>query len=56
MFSSRTLNASKGPCVRATQSNKLTYKCTYKAFVQNVLENTPNPTLFQQQSVDDYHR
>ena len=46
----RTLNASKGPAVRATRAQA--DRALYKAFVRNVLENTPNLTLFQQ-SVDD---
>ncbi|MDR9828744.1 tRNA uridine-5-carboxymethylaminomethyl(34) synthesis enzyme MnmG [Vibrio sp. FNV 38] len=46
----RTLNASKGPAVRATRAQA--DRSLYKAFVRNVLENTPNLTLFQQ-SVDD---
>ncbi|MDN2482453.1 tRNA uridine-5-carboxymethylaminomethyl(34) synthesis enzyme MnmG [Vibrio agarivorans] len=46
----RTLNASKGPAVRATRAQA--DRALYKAYVRNVLENTPNLTLFQQ-SVDD---
>ncbi|WP_264874649.1 tRNA uridine-5-carboxymethylaminomethyl(34) synthesis enzyme MnmG [Vibrio agarivorans] len=46
----RTLNASKGPAVRATRAQD--DRALYKAYVRNVLENTPNLTLFQQ-SVDD---
>lgn len=46
----RTLNASKGPAVRATRAQA--DRALYKAFVRNELENTPNLTLFQQ-SVDD---
>jgi tRNA uridine 5-carboxymethylaminomethyl modification enzyme len=46
----RTLNASKGPAVRATrcQADRIIYKASIRA----LLENTPNLTLFQQ-SVDD---
>lgn len=46
----RTLNASKGPAVRATraQSDRL----LYKSAVRQTLENQPNLTLFQQ-AVDD---
>ncbi|MEZ9229513.1 tRNA uridine-5-carboxymethylaminomethyl(34) synthesis enzyme MnmG [Vibrio amylolyticus] len=46
----RTLNASKGPAVRATRAQA--DRALYKSFVRNALENTPNLTLFQQ-SVDD---
>lgn len=46
----RTLNASKGPAVRATRVQA--DRALYKAYVRNVLENTPNLTLFQQ-AVDD---
>ncbi|MEK6161111.1 tRNA uridine-5-carboxymethylaminomethyl(34) synthesis enzyme MnmG [Vibrio cholerae] len=46
----RTLNASKGPAVRATRAQA--DRALYKAYVRNVLENTPNLTLFQQ-AVDD---
>ncbi len=46
----RTLNASKGPAVRATRAQA--DRALYKAFVRSALENTPNLTLFQQ-SVDD---
>ncbi|CAM2964272.1 tRNA uridine-5-carboxymethylaminomethyl(34) synthesis enzyme MnmG [Vibrio rarus] len=46
----RTLNASKGPAVRATRAQA--DRALYKAFVRSELENTPNLTLFQQ-SVDD---
>ncbi|GAD81100.1 tRNA uridine-5-carboxymethylaminomethyl(34) synthesis enzyme MnmG [Vibrio ezurae] len=46
----RTLNASKGPAVRATRAQA--DRALYKAFVRTELENTPNLTLFQQ-SVDD---
>ncbi|MCJ2378467.1 tRNA uridine-5-carboxymethylaminomethyl(34) synthesis enzyme MnmG [Vibrio sp. ZSDZ34] len=46
----RTLNASKGPAVRATRAQA--DRALYKAHVRHALENTPNLTLFQQ-SVDD---
>jgi tRNA uridine 5-carboxymethylaminomethyl modification enzyme len=46
----RTLNASKGPAVRATRAQA--DRLLYKNFVRSTLENTPNLTLFQQ-SVDD---
>jgi tRNA uridine 5-carboxymethylaminomethyl modification enzyme len=47
---SRTLNASKGPAVRATrvQADRM----LYKAFVRRALENQPNLTLFQQECGD----
>ncbi|MBB1313235.1 MULTISPECIES: tRNA uridine-5-carboxymethylaminomethyl(34) synthesis enzyme MnmG [Aliivibrio] len=46
----RTLNASKGPAVRATRAQA--DRALYKAYVRSVLENQPNLTLFQQ-AVDD---
>ena len=46
----RTLNASKGPAVRATRAQA--DRALYKAFVREALENQPNLTLFQQ-AVDD---
>ncbi len=46
----RTLNASKGPAVRATRAQA--DRAIYKAAVREKLENQPNLTLFQQ-SVDD---
>ena len=46
----RTLNASKGPAVRATRAQA--DRALYKAYVRDALENTANLTLFQQ-SVDD---
>jgi tRNA uridine 5-carboxymethylaminomethyl modification enzyme len=46
----RTLNASKGPAVRATRAQA--DRALYKAFVRHALENAPNLTMFQQ-SVDD---
>jgi len=47
---SRTLNASKGPAVRATrvQADRI----LYKAFVRRTLENQPNLMLFQQECGD----
>lgn len=46
----RILNASKGPAVRATRAQA--DRVLYKNAVRNVLENTPNLTIFQQ-AVDD---
>jgi len=46
----RTLNASKGPAVRATRAQA--DRVLYRNAVRPVLENQPNLTLFQQ-SVDD---
>ncbi|ASG04957.1 tRNA uridine-5-carboxymethylaminomethyl(34) synthesis enzyme MnmG [Vibrio anguillarum] len=46
----RTLNASKGPAVRATRAQA--DRALYKSYVRDVLENMPNLTLFQQ-AVDD---
>lgn len=46
----RTLNASKGPAVRATRAQA--DRALYKAFVRSSLENTPNLTLFQQAADD----
>jgi tRNA uridine 5-carboxymethylaminomethyl modification enzyme len=46
----RILNASKGPAVRATRAQA--DRVLYRQAVRNVLENTPNLTLFQQ-AVDD---
>jgi tRNA uridine 5-carboxymethylaminomethyl modification enzyme len=42
----RTLNASKGPAVRATRAQ--TDRALYRAFIRNTLENHANLTLFQQ--------
>ena len=42
----RTLNASKGPAVRATRAQA--DRLLYKAYVRNHLENQRNLTLFQQ--------
>jgi tRNA uridine 5-carboxymethylaminomethyl modification enzyme len=47
---SRTLNASKGPAVRATRIQA--DRQLYKAFVRRTLENQPNLTLFQQECGD----
>ncbi|EKE75960.1 tRNA uridine-5-carboxymethylaminomethyl(34) synthesis enzyme MnmG [Gallaecimonas xiamenensis] len=46
----RTLNASKGPAVRATRAQA--DRALYKAFVRSALENQPNLTLFQQPCID----
>ena len=46
----RTLNASKGPAVRATRCQA--DRVLYKAAIRSILENTPNLSLFQQ-AVDD---
>ncbi|MGD8795950.1 MAG: FAD-dependent oxidoreductase, partial [Thiohalophilus sp.] len=46
----RTLNASKGPAVRATRAQA--DRALYKQAVRESLENTPNLTLFQQ-AVED---
>ncbi len=46
----RTLNASKGPAVRATRAQA--DRALYKAYIRSYLENAENLTLFQQ-SVDD---
>jgi tRNA uridine 5-carboxymethylaminomethyl modification enzyme len=47
---SRTLNASKGPAVRATRVQA--DRALYKAFVRRELENQENLTLFQQECGD----
>jgi tRNA uridine 5-carboxymethylaminomethyl modification enzyme len=47
---SRTLNASKGPAVRATRVQA--DRALFKAYVRRVLENQPNLTLFQQECGD----
>jgi tRNA uridine 5-carboxymethylaminomethyl modification enzyme len=47
---SRTLNASKGPAVRATRTQA--DRQLYKVFVRSALENQPNLTLFQQECAD----
>ncbi len=46
----RILNSSKGPAVRATRAQA--DRTIYKGYVRQVLENTPNLTIFQQ-AVDD---
>ena len=42
----RTLNASKGPAVRATRAQA--DRALYRSFVRNTLENQENLTIFQQ--------
>ncbi|HPF25158.1 MAG TPA: tRNA uridine-5-carboxymethylaminomethyl(34) synthesis enzyme MnmG [Steroidobacteraceae bacterium] len=46
----RTLNASKGPAVRATRAQA--DRQLYKAAIRELLENQPNLTLFQQECAD----
>jgi tRNA uridine 5-carboxymethylaminomethyl modification enzyme len=46
----RTLNASKGPAVRATRAQA--DRQLYKAAIRYQLENQPNLTLFQQEAAD----
>jgi tRNA uridine 5-carboxymethylaminomethyl modification enzyme len=46
----RTLNASKGPAVRATRAQA--DRVLYKQAVRSLLENQPNLTLFQQEAAD----
>ena len=46
----RTLNASKGPAVRATRAQA--DRALYKAFIRKTVESQPNLQLFQQ-AVDD---
>lgn len=46
----RTLNASKGPAVRATRAQA--DRQLYRQAVRTVLENQPNLTLFQQEAGD----
>lgn len=46
----RTLNASKGPAVRATRAQA--DRALYKAVIRSMLENQPNLSIFQQ-AVDD---
>jgi tRNA uridine 5-carboxymethylaminomethyl modification enzyme len=46
----RTLNASKGPAVRATRAQA--DRQIYKQAIRTVLENQPNLTLFQQEASD----
>lgn len=46
----RTLNASKGPAVRATRAQA--DRVLYKQAIRSLLENQPNLTLFQQEAAD----
>src|SRR6201985_2756220 len=46
----RTLNASKGPAVRATRAQA--DRQLYKQAIRSILENQPNLTLFQQEAAD----
>jgi tRNA uridine 5-carboxymethylaminomethyl modification enzyme len=46
----RTLNASKGPAVRATRAQA--DRVLYRQAVRSMLENQPNLTLFQQEVAD----
>ena len=46
----RTLNASKGPAVRATRAQA--DRQLYKQAVRSLLENQPNLSLFQQEAAD----
>ncbi|MEI8608412.1 tRNA uridine-5-carboxymethylaminomethyl(34) synthesis enzyme MnmG [Enterovibrio sp. Hal110] len=46
----RTLNASKGPAVRATRAQA--DRALYKAAIRETLENQPNLMLFQQAVID----
>ena len=46
----RTLNASKGPAVRATRAQA--DRALYKQAIRTLLENQPNLTLFQQEVAD----
>jgi tRNA uridine 5-carboxymethylaminomethyl modification enzyme len=46
----RTLNASKGPAVRATRAQA--DRVLYKQAIRTMLENQPNLTLFQQEVAD----
>jgi tRNA uridine 5-carboxymethylaminomethyl modification enzyme len=46
----RTLNASKGPAVRATRAQADRQR--YRQFIRHTLENTPNLSLFQQEAAD----
>jgi tRNA uridine 5-carboxymethylaminomethyl modification enzyme len=46
----RTLNASKGPAVRATRAQA--DRLLYKQAIRGMLENQPNLTLFQQEAAD----
>src|SRR5579885_1528074 len=46
----RTLNASKGPAVRATRAQD--DRQLYRQAIRSALENQPNLTLFQQEVAD----
>lgn len=46
----RTLNASKGPAVRATRAQA--DRMLYRQAIRGMLENQPNLTLFQQEAAD----
>src|SRR5688572_11847869 len=46
----RTLNASKGPAVRATRAQA--DRVLYRQAIRGLLENQPNLTLFQQEAAD----
>src|ERR1700760_109742 len=46
----RTLNASKGPAVRATRAQA--DRQLYRQAIRSLLENQPNLTLFQQEAAD----
>lgn len=46
----RTLNASKGPAVRATRAQA--DRALYKSAIREILENQPNLTIFQNAVVD----
>jgi tRNA uridine 5-carboxymethylaminomethyl modification enzyme len=46
----RTLNASKGPAVRATRAQA--DRQLYRRAIRRILENQPNLTLFQQEAAD----
>src|SRR5580693_2353206 len=46
----RTLNASKGPAVRATRAQA--DRQLYRRAIRGLLENQPNLTLFQQEAAD----
>jgi tRNA uridine 5-carboxymethylaminomethyl modification enzyme len=46
----RTLNASKGPAVRATRAQA--DRQLYRQFIRQTLENTPHLSLFQQEAAD----
>ncbi len=46
----RTLNASKGPAVRATRAQA--DRQLYRSFIRHALEHTPHLSLFQQEAAD----